>query len=1076
MLANNYSFNSPGKNNQNNNTIFTDDKFINLINKLSELIKAYYYIWKNNNDQILQSFSLYESNYNYLISIIKELLLNGPPRAGYEEFLEVENQIKSISPQFYANLEQNKETLKKFIEEAKEIFKQMKYRRYEKINNNNLNKIKNQLLIKKQYDYSSNAKNKNMESYRMNDIRTNSKYKIKDENNIINNNTFNTNSYNINNTNKTFKIVKLDNIKYLINKLSEFNNIIGNTKIKEKYIKLQNDINNEIEKSFTNKRLSFCENNNYENNDNNHINNYSFHINNINDNERFVQTKTKLFRDYSNNKSKSHQKIEELNKKNIFFQNQIKDYQFQIEDLKSTIEVLEKTLEDSNNKLNSLYENKININTINNINENNAYNILKKNNNYLEQKLKINELQIKRFNKDILLLKQENIQYKTKISDNNSELIKQKEYINHLENKIINLKENKDINENNISEKNKDNNKDDIKNSINNNEKENYLKIIEENKNELKLKEKEIEELNEKIKSQNIDYNIKLKKLSEENSIISQSLNIRNAEIELLKNESQNNQKINLNNIKDDNEKKNEKEIINLKERIRDYEDKIKDNNKLIDNLNELLNKEKQNNNKKNELINKFQNDINDLNREKENKDNIIKDNNKLINDLNKEKENKDNIIEDNTKSINNLKEEIIQLNNEIIQFKNQIALLEEEKNNLQKDNELNNNDKNKELDNIKNELKEKEKYINELRDKIINLESQYDKLKLKEDDIITENESLSKELNTYKNKCDQLQIDFNLKNYNLTKEINELKKKNNIINEESKQINDLKLEKEKIIEKIKEYKNNEELNLQQIKALKEHIKEIKKKLDNNNSINDKYEGNDNAIEEYHKMRILYEDELNKNKELENKIHYQDEQIEGLKIVINKFADEREKILFNDKKSNNSNKNININNRYNNYDNDENNDNIINESDKDIKSQLKEAKIIINKLNEDKRILEKENKKMKENNKLLRSDYKSEGGIEIEKDDFEEEYTIKKMVNETKKKNQSEDIKIDYPGLSNIKQKYDELEEKFRKLEEAVINLLNKIKCTSDIKNMILDVCNALEIGDDMIKQIIKEE
>ena len=48
---------------------------------------------------------------------------------------------------------------------------------------------------------------------------------------------------------------------------------------------------------------------------------------------------------------------------------------------------------------------------------------------------------------------------------------------------------------------------------------------------------------------------------------------------------------------------------------------------------------------------------------------------------------------------------------------------------------------------------------------------------------------------------------------------------------------------------------------------------------------------------------------LNKNKELLDKIHYQDEQIEGLKIVINKFADEREKILFKEKK-NSSNNNI----------------------------------------------------------------------------------------------------------------------------------------------------------------------
>ena len=126
---------------------------------------------------------------------------------------------------------------------------------------------------------------------------------------------------------------------------------------------------------------------------------------------------------------------------------------------------------------------------------------------------------------------------------------------------------------------------------------------------------------------------------------------------------------------------------------------------------------------------------------------------------------------------------------------------------------------------------------------------------------------------------------------------------------------------------------------------------------------------------------------------------------------------------------------------------------------------------------EDKKILEEENKNLKDNNKLLRSEYKSEGGIDIlPEGNEEEEYTMKKMVNAAKKRNQSEDIKIDYPGLSNIKQKYDELETKFRKLEEAVLNLLNNLKCTSEIKPMIIDICNALEIGDDMIKQIVRED
>ena len=91
---------------------------------------------------------------------------------------------------------------------------------------------------------------------------------------------------------------------------------------------------------------------------------------------------------------------------------------------------------------------------------------------------------------------------------------------------------------------------------------------------------------------------------------------------------------------------------------------------------------------------------------------------------------------------------------------------------------------------------------------------------------------------------------------------------------------------KEKVIKKIREYKNTEELNVEQIKALKEHIKEIEKRK-NNNFINNINEDNQDITNEYNKMKVLYENEISKNKALDNKIHYQDEQIEGLKKIKN---------------------------------------------------------------------------------------------------------------------------------------------------------------------------------------------
>ena len=272
----------------------------------------------------------------------------------------------------------------------------------------------------------------------------------------------------------------------------------------------------------------------------------------------------------------------------------------------------------------------------------------------------------------------------------------------------------------------------------------------------------------------------------------------------------------------------------------------------------------------------------------------------------------------------------------------------------------------------------------------------------------IEQKEKQIKELND-KLKDMNYQLDqINFEKNKINEELNILKNNN-----KTKEQN---IEKEKLIQKIKEYKETSESNMQQIKVLKNQIKEMEGK-------------NDNEL-------------LNKIKELENKLKYKNEQIEGFGIVINKLTNEREKIIMEQKKNNNNSK----------------------ISKGDLENELKEAKIIINNLKEKIKILEEENKniiKQKED-----SEYKSEG---------EEEYTMKKMVNATKKRNQSEDIKIDYPGLSNMKQRYDELDQKYRTLEENIIDLLSSFKCNEENKNAVINICNTLELGDDMIKQIINE-
>ena len=48
MLQNNFPFNSPEKITTNKTALISDDKFINLINNLSDLIKDYYFTNKTN--------------------------------------------------------------------------------------------------------------------------------------------------------------------------------------------------------------------------------------------------------------------------------------------------------------------------------------------------------------------------------------------------------------------------------------------------------------------------------------------------------------------------------------------------------------------------------------------------------------------------------------------------------------------------------------------------------------------------------------------------------------------------------------------------------------------------------------------------------------------------------------------------------------------------------------------------------------------------------------------------------------------------------------------------------------------
>ena len=71
MFQNNFSFNSPEK--TNNTSLISDDRFITLINNLSDLVKEYYSISKNTIDEAFNIFIEYEEDD---LNIIPQLYSN----------------------------------------------------------------------------------------------------------------------------------------------------------------------------------------------------------------------------------------------------------------------------------------------------------------------------------------------------------------------------------------------------------------------------------------------------------------------------------------------------------------------------------------------------------------------------------------------------------------------------------------------------------------------------------------------------------------------------------------------------------------------------------------------------------------------------------------------------------------------------------------------------------------------------------------------------------------------------------------------------------------------------------------
>ena len=696
------------------NNIFFEDNFIDLINKLSKIIQEHYHlslglisksaylipIFQNNINQIS---SIIENNNNNLFNESKELDINI-------------NNLNSIKNEYELIKKKTEENLKNFIQNSKNIFKEMKNIKNNKLdeiyNNyacqkNNLNTIDQMQRIKSINFTTSNSKNQKS-------IR-------------------NKTSTRINNNNKN-SLFNLPFLKSLIYKMNEYNDIISNYSYEamENYSKLQKQILFEINKSVNssmsksvdkNKNIKVPINMNdgekkpcilIKTNSNEltmtSTNNNSYF--NIIDNDGFNIGELKdLNNNTFNNSNKSKDLIDE-----------IKDLKMKLEDSKSLNKTLESTLRESENFKKS-------------------------------EKMKFNKYKI-----------ETEIRMKFLEKENN-EL---KNEYNHLLRKRQSEENEEETTTNPLSAE---------RNFEHNLKIENEMKKLREEmdkkKNEYELN---IKKLNEEINEDKKENEKKLKILNDENTSLSKYLADKNREIQILQNSNKLKQneinklkliiKNNEKQLKVKQNKENKKNVYNPNSiKIKDL---LSNPNKCdIDGVNNLYNKEIVG--KLEMEITKLKEEIEELNEEKDNlalNINVLESNiSDKINEnmlLEKDIEEKDYKIKDDLRLINELKTEKDKLMLKLKEYKDieelnlsQIKILKEHIKTLEKQqNDIIDPNTNKR--HIKK--KELKKKINELEIEKISLKTQLEK-------ELNYNIQLKKEVNI---KTEQIDI--------LNKKINKLK------------------------------------------------------------------------------------------------------------------------------------------------------------------------------------------------------------------------------------------------------------------------------------------------------------
>lgn len=768
------------------NNIFFEDNFIDLINKLSKIIQEHYHlsltlISKSANlipifqNSINQISSIIENNNNALFNESKELYINI-------------NNLNSIKNEYDLIKRKTEENLKNFIHNSKNIFKEMKNiknNKLEEIYNNytyhkkKLNTIEQMQRIKSIHFSTSNSKKqKSVYSKRSSRINTN-------KNNLFN----------------------LPLLKSLIYKMNEYNDIISNYSYEalESYSKLQKQILFEINKSVNSSMSKSVDKNN----------NIKIPIN-INDGEKkpciiiktnsnevtMTTTNNNSYFNIIDNEGFNLEELKDL--KNSTFNNSNKN-----KDLVDEIKNLKLKLEDSKS---------INKNLENSLRESENF---KKN-----EKIKFNKYKVE-------------TEIRMKFLENENNELK-KEY-SHLLRKRQSGETEEATTMNPLSEE---------RNLEHNLKIENEMKKLREEidkkKNEYELN---IKKLNEEMNENKKENEKKIKILNDKNTSLSKYLADKNREIQLLQNSNKlklneiNKLKLIIKNnekqLKVKQNKESKKNVYNPNSiKIKDL---LSNPNKCdIDGVNNLYNKEIVG--KLEMEITKLKEEIEELNEEKDNLTlniNVLENNiSDKINEnmlLEKDIEDKSNKIEDDLKLINELKAEKDKLMLKLKEYKDieelnlsQIKILKEHIKSLEKQ-------QNDVIDPNANKRHIKKK---ELKKKINELEIEKTSLKAQLEIELNYNIQLQKEVNAKTGQIDILNKEINkLKGgneYNISTLNNKVKtididNNSNYIrsktNEEYKIINIKKIiskSPNKIIGRNnnfikKEYKTDKELNLYKI-------------------------------------------------------------------------------------------------------------------------------------------------------------------------------------------------------------------------------------------------------------------